>query len=192
MAKNKYLYRPSFLYLNSPFCGVKEKRNNLNVKFWKKMKRKRFKFLPALQEKSKEFKLATIKATFNLTLTQESNLVKLFSRNQTLVQLLTFSWLKINSKEKNKVQAFTSKCRSKLVFWWDIIQNYSLILAVPLKNSTFATTCSLKIYLLALQRKSKGFNLATVKAISNLTLTQESNLLGLFSKNRHLCLKLTH
>ena len=124
-------------------------------------------------------------------LTQESNLLKLFSRNQTLVQLLTFSRLKINSKEKNKVQAFAGKCRSKLFFWWVIIQDYSLILAVPLKKSTFVTSCALKTYLLALQEKSKGFKLATIRAIFNLTLTQELNLLGLFSKNQTLVQVLT-
>ena len=67
------------------------------------MKRKRFKFLPALQEKSKEFKLTTIKAIFNLTLKQESSLLGLLSKSQTLVQVLTFPRPKINNSKKNKI-----------------------------------------------------------------------------------------
>ena len=41
LAKNKYLYRPRFLYFNSPFCGLKENKNNLSVKFWEKNEKKK-------------------------------------------------------------------------------------------------------------------------------------------------------
>ena len=62
---------------------------------------------------------------------------------------------------------------------------------MPLKKSKFATSCALETYLLALQEKSKGFKLETIKAIFNLTLTQESSLLGLLSRSQTLVQLLT-
>ena len=92
LAKNKYLYRPRFLYLNSPSCGLKENKNSLNVKFWRKLKRKRFKLSPVSVDLNNSLMLAVPlkKSTLATNCSLEAH-------------LLTFSRPKLNNFKKSRM-----------------------------------------------------------------------------------------